>query len=241
MSFCFHSLLLNFCKFSPPSAHFSAYSSYSFSSFFFALLFYALLFSFTLIYIFVSFLLLFPLISQPILHILSHPFSLLFYSMSFCFHSLLFMFFFQFWLLPNLCLSFPTSFFFSLSLAIVCLFLSLSLFPFLSFILLPQSFDIISRYLASDFTLFTFFFLSDFLLSHSFLFISQSSSLSSRCSAHCSTFLILSHSPFVVPSVCYPHFLFPHSSHSFRILLLTICQHLYRDLKSCVASVGPPP
>lgn len=43
--------------------------------------------------------------------------------MSFCFHSLLFIFFFQFRLLPNLCLSFPTSLFFSL--AIVSLSLSL--------------------------------------------------------------------------------------------------------------------
>jgi hypothetical protein len=37
--------------------------------------------------------------------------------------------------------------------------------------------------------------------------------------------------------VYYPHFLFPHSPHSFRIPPLTICQHLYRDLKSRVSSV----
>jgi hypothetical protein len=173
------------------------------------------LFSFTLIYIFVRFLLLIPLISQPILHILSPPFPLYLYSMSFYFHSLLFIFFLQYF-----CLSFPTPFFPSS----------------------PQYVSFCScRYLisssASNFNLLTFFFLSDFLPSQSFLFISQSSSLASRCS----TFLILPHSPFVVPSVCYPHFLFPHSSHSFRILPPTICQHLYRDLKSCLASVGPPP
>ena len=116
------------------------------------------LFSFNLIYIFVRFLLLIPLISQPILHILSHPFPLPFYSMSFCFiHTYLYFSFSFNYSLIFVCL-FQHPFFFSFSLAIACLFLFLSLFPFLPFILLPQSFDIISFYLASDFTLFTFSF-----------------------------------------------------------------------------------
>lgn len=57
--------------------------------------------------------LLIPFISQPVLHILSHPFPLPFYSTSFCFRSLLFIFFFQFRLAPTFCFSFPTSIFFS--------------------------------------------------------------------------------------------------------------------------------
>ena len=263
-------------------AHFSTYSSYSFLSFCFAILFCFLLFSFALIYIFVRFLLFIPLISQPILHILSHPFALTFYSVSFCFHSPLFIFlyvfsfsfrsflnlFFIFFLILLLChfilcpfvfihsyLYF--SFSFDYSLIFVCLFqhpffslspssLSLSLsVPVVVSIPALYSFTTIIWYhllLPAFWLHFIYFFCCPiFLLSHSSLFISQSSSLSSRCSTHCSNFLILSHSPFVVPSVCYPHFLFPHSSHSFRTLPLTICQHLYHDLTSCVASVGPPP
>lgn len=101
--FYFHSYLY-FCTFSPYSAHFSAYS---FSSLSFAFLFYVLLFSLTFIYIFVCFLLT-PLISQPILHILFHPFPLPFSSMSFSFTPI-YIFLSD---LINICLSFPTSLFF---------------------------------------------------------------------------------------------------------------------------------
>lgn len=64
--------------------------------------------------------LLIPFISQPILHILSHPFLFPLYSLPFCFYSLLFIIVSQFWLLPNFGFSLLAPSFFSLLIVCFC-------------------------------------------------------------------------------------------------------------------------
>lgn len=121
----------------------------------------------------------------------------------------------------------------------------LSFCPYRYFHYCPPFFPtivIISCFFASDFIL--FMSLTHYFLSHSFLFVSQSSSPIHCRFRHCSTFLLLSYPLFVVPSssVYYPHFLFPHSPHSFALLSRTICQQpLPWFKKLCSQRLGPPP